>query len=688
MAGRPALMRCFACNLRFNHALLRRMEGDNNEEKRQIAIERRSMRDFPVIQLNANSRLCLNCDRSITQEMEMMQLDPNRLRLNVVIQAGNRSCIVCNGVEDIHELSLACRVNVYIRRNIFIPRGVRICAHHLDRNGFLLRNLLLDLRYINRPYDIQGVQMLAFLEGLRERASEARCLDDTDLNDEEFECISPISKLQFEDLYAYCDPVIQNGKTRHISRRDLLTFPSKMKHDLSDSFLRVIYAYPSRQTVSSVIDYVRRSLAQRFAAENIGLESITREDYIARHVTEYSNILYNPNPDEPVAIMIADATYAYLQKSSNFQVLRQSFSLHKHRHLLKPIVIVAPDGRILCILGPYFSDSRNNDAQVLIDQFNRDVDSLAVWMQRGDIILADRAYRDLRAFLMRLLGIDVQMPAFLQRGQNQLSTEDANESRKITRSRWVVESRNGHFRSVFKFLAGTINMMHAVHLNDFYRITGAILNRYRPPLLMEGATAEAAREVLRRAQLPNAVLATVEEQNLRRRNGQWRRLQQRDFPDFPVLDLPYLRDLTVGVYQVRLAPSYVQDKVHRDNNEEYQVDEHINEQGFIRIRVYSRFRNATIHQTFIRYRSTDENVADAELEDPLAGYYCTCQAGAKTLGCCAHVASVLWFLGHARHQQNVRYPPDSLLHATLDAANRAAGEAVVQVDHNIDIIDV
>ncbi|KAJ8677232.1 hypothetical protein QAD02_013019 [Eretmocerus hayati] len=603
------------------------MDGDNNEGKRQMAIERELMRDFPVIQVNANSRLCLNCDRSITQDMEMMQLDPSRLRLNVVIQAGNRLCIVWNGAEDIHELSLACRVNVYVRRNIFIPRGERICAHHLDRSGFLLPNLLLDLRYINRPYDIQGVQTLVFLEGLREWASEARRLDDTHLNDEEFECISPISKLQFEDLYAYCDPVIQNGKTRHISRSNLLTFLSKMKHDLSDLYLRVIHAYPSRQTVSSVTDYVKRSLTQRFAAGNIGQESNTREDYIARHVTEYPIILYNPNPDEPGAIIIADTTYA---------------------HLLKPAVIVAPDGHILCILGPNFSDSRNNDAQVLIDQFNREVDSLAVWMQRGDIVLADRAYCDLRVFLMRLLSIDVQIPVFLQRGRNQLSTEDANESRKITRGRWVVESRNGYFRSVFHFLAGTINMMHAVHLKDFYRIASAILNRYRPPLLMEGATAEAAREVLRRAQLPNAVLPTVEEQNLRCRN----------------------------------------DKVHRDNKEEYQVDEHINEQGFIRVRVYSRSRNATIHQTFIQYRSTDEDVADAELEDPIAGYYCTCQAGARTLGCCAHVASVLWFLGHAQHQKNVRHPSDSLPYATLDAANRAAGEAVVQVDHNIDILDV
>ena len=30
-------------------------------------------------------------------------------------------------------------------------------------------------------------------------------------------------------------------------------------------------------------------------------------------------------------------------------------------------------------------------------------------------------------------------------------------------------------------------------------------------------------------------------------------------------------------------------------------------------------------------------------------YYCTCKAGARTAVSCAHVASILWYLGYARH---------------------------------------
>ncbi|GLV33501.1 hypothetical protein CBL_20234, partial [Carabus blaptoides fortunei] len=224
-----------------------------------------------------------------------------------------------------------------------------------------------------------------------------------------------------------------------------------MRQGLSDEFLKVIFDYSSRQNVSSVIDYVRQALTERFVPMSIGTASITRADYIAQHVTPFSNALYNPQLDEPKAIAIIDSTYAYIHKSSNFRVLRQSFSVHKRRHLLKPTLIVAPDGFILSIFGPYFSNAANNDAQILEHAFQRDGDELRGWFQNNDIVLVDRGYRDAVPFLEHL-GIDHRMPAIVQRGDRQLSTEDANATRIITKTRWIVESRNGHLRSVFKFL--------------------------------------------------------------------------------------------------------------------------------------------------------------------------------------------------------------------------------------------
>ena len=36
-------------------------------------------------------------------------------------------------------------------------------------------------------------------------------------------------------------------------------------------------------------------------------------------------------------------------------------------------------------------------------------------------------------------------------------------------------------------------------------------------------------------------------------------------------------------------------------------------------------------------------------DDPITAWYCTCTAGAITVGRCAHVASIIWYLTYACH---------------------------------------
>lgn len=673
-------MRCYVCNRQFNQRQLALMNGDVNADKRQLAIIRRDDHGHPPLALDENSRLCVNCNRLIIEEMALIEADPSCLRLNVLTQTASRSCVICNQPNDINRLSIECRIQVFIKRNIFIPENVRSCQHHLDQKGCFLNVLLQGLRSINRAYVIRGQQLQLFLQEIRNVSlKRGDGIDWDNLTEEDFQSLSPISKNQFEELLTFCDPVLHNGTLRYIHRKDLLLFLCKMKQGISDDFLKTIFDYSSRQNVSSVIDLVRLSLLERFVPDNIGPQSINRQQFINQHVTDFANELYNPEPAERKAIVAIDTTYSYIHKSSNFRVLRQSYSLHKHRHLLKPTLLVAPDGYILAILGPYFSDARNNDAAILREDFERDAGIIANWFQEGDIVLVDRGYRDAIPLLAHL-GIDHRMPALLPPGQRQLTTEEANETRKVTKSRWIVEARNGHLRSIFKFLSQTILLQHAKKLNSYYRIAGAIINRYHPTIIMQDADIQLARRMIERANMPNVIQARVELENLTRRNGQWEQLDGQDLLDFPELDLDYLRDLTIGTYQLKLSSSYIQDKLVRDNDDQLQLDVNINEPGFIRVRVYSRFRNATKHQLFIAYRVNDENNHNNdENDDVILGYYCTCQSGARRLGTCAHVASVLWYLGYARSRENIKYPDDSLLNTTLDAANRQIPDIGVEI---------
>ena len=44
-------------------------------------------------------------------------------------------------------------------------------------------------------------------------------------------------------------------------------------------------------------------------------------------------------------------------------------------------------------------------------------------------------------------------------------------------------------------------------------------------------------------------------------------------------------------------------------------------------------------------------------KDEIKGWYCTCPDGAKVVGCCSHIASVIWFLAYERFQGEERPKP-------------------------------
>lgn len=43
--------------------------------------------------------------------------------------------------------------------------------------------------------------------------------------------------------------------------------------------------------------------------------------------------------------------------------------------------------------------------------------------------------------------------------------------------------------------------------------------------------------------------------------------------------------------------------------------------------------------------------------NPIGGWYCQCKTGARVVGCCAHIASVLWYLGYVGHNAMCNYRP-------------------------------
>lgn len=141
--------------------------------------------------------------------------------------------MICNAVgESVHTLSRSCKLAVFIKRNIFIPKQSRSCNAHLEED--------FQKRPCFRPYKINREDFQAFIAGLRSQAlNQDRFCGPSNLSDEEFEPLAPVSKAQYEELFTYCDPVPRSDGEglRYVSKKDLLLFLRKLRHSLSDDFL-------------------------------------------------------------------------------------------------------------------------------------------------------------------------------------------------------------------------------------------------------------------------------------------------------------------------------------------------------------------------------------------------------------------------------------------------------------------
>lgn len=106
--------------------------------------------------------------------------------------------------------------------------------------------------------------------------------------------------------------------------------------------------------------------------------------------------------------------------------------MHKGRPLLKPMVIVTTTGYFVAVNGPYLADAKNNDASILNHIIKNNVNDIRDWVDEDDTFIVDRGFRDALPVLEDL-GINGEMPMFLKKGEKQMSTEDANLSRLVTK---------------------------------------------------------------------------------------------------------------------------------------------------------------------------------------------------------------------------------------------------------------
>ena len=88
---------------------------------------------------------------------------------------------------------------------------------------------------------------------------------------------------------------------------------------------------------------------------HLGFNHLTIEDVASRNRIILEGLFSNRHlpPDTKPAIVMCDATYVFMQSSTNYLFQKQTYSLQKLDNLVKPFMIVCSDGHIIDCLGPY-----------------------------------------------------------------------------------------------------------------------------------------------------------------------------------------------------------------------------------------------------------------------------------------------------------------------------------------------
>jgi hypothetical protein len=129
---------------------------------------------------------------------------------------------------------------------------------------------------------------------------------------------------------------MKNSKGRSI-RTALGAFLIKMRLGLSNRVMASFFHLPGAKYVSRVIHSVRQSLVNEFTCHYIGFNHVTRQSVLDNHQTALATDLFTTSRDQVCILM--DGTYLYIQKSSHNEMQRKTYSIHKHRHLVKPMII-------------------------------------------------------------------------------------------------------------------------------------------------------------------------------------------------------------------------------------------------------------------------------------------------------------------------------------------------------------
>lgn len=416
----------------------------------------------------------------------------------------HRFCIICRAEVNLQVISLETRCDVFARKMIFIPSGDRCCNEHIIGNR-IYEDDLSRLSITSNTSKIKKSELVIFLNILAKK-SNLTVFDriENGLSENQLQVLTGLTWENIIEL-RHMLPSMRSTKTRTVTQA-LIIFLFKLRTGNSNKTIAAVLGLKHEQYVSEFFNEIMKGFERDILPKYFSYSTITRQDLISNTSSTAKKLL---NLSENQLVIICDGTYIRHQKSQNNFYQRKSFSGQKKMNLCKPFTICTTNGYIIDFAGPFYGTQ--NDASIL-KLVLQDITGLQTLLLPNDIFIVDRGFRDSVDFL-RSKGYTVLMPAS-KGNRTQLTTEEANESRRITKLRWVVEAVHGAVAQKYRLLHNSLDNKFIPKLKVLCKIVGFLQNKYGQRLNSDGDNNDEVLEYMEsRMSVENTLSDEVIEKN-------------------------------------------------------------------------------------------------------------------------------------------------------------------------------
>lgn len=564
-------------------------------------------------------------------------------------------CCVCRSKRNLTLVPLTARLQCFKVTKIFIPDGNRVCTEHLIKKRFFDDDLQL-IRIYSKTSFLTSDEICLFLNKMSDSASESFFdkIKSSELSEKQLFSFTGLSTDQLQQLRKLLVSM-RSSDCRDVTQA-LIIFLFKLRTGSSNNFISSVFEIENEIKVSDFCESVINSFENDVLPNYFGVNSIKREDLINNHTSIYAKKLFNLSNE---LVLVFDGTYLRHQKSKNNEYQRKAYSGQKKYPLVKPFTICATDGFVVDVPGPFLATE--NDATIMKKVMN-DPNGIRSIMKSGDVCIVDRGFRDVVPYL-ESLGFKVLMPALKGKRPN-LNTKESNESRYVTKLRWVVEAVHGIIGKKYKLLHQQLDNKLLPKAGAYCRIA-CFLNNFFGKRLNSDTDDDGLQDIIIERMLntnhnENTLSLEAETARWSRRPTTTVKVTSEEISDFPEMTERDLKIFFSGTYQLGQAVCYLAELM--DENDNINLEYIQMKPNIIKVLIRSRHINSKTYKCYIEYKSNSIGYSG------ILRHACDCANGLRTVGSCSHIAAVIYYLSNARYKSKIIRPAKVLteLFATSD----------------------